>query len=432
MNPEKYLTGLTNHHNTEAVPGAVPREQNSPQKHSLGLYPEQFSTSAFTMPRVHNKRSWLYRIRPSALKKTSFVRSNSATKWLAPGTQEFSPTPNALRWNPLPEAKPGTTFKQGVFTLIANGSIENLHGCANHVYAFNTPMKKEYFYNADAEMMFIPYQGSIEIKTEMGVLDVEPLEIAVIPRGIKIQVNPKEHSAKGYLHENFGSPFELPDLGPIGANGLADARHFEVPRAQYEQLGDSCRITAKIHGQFWDAELMDSPLDVVGWHGNTFPYKYHLSNFNVINTVSFDHPDPSIFTVLTSRSETPGMANVDFVIFPPRWMVAEHTFRPPYFHRNMMSEFMGLIKGVYDAKIDGGFVSGGASLHNCMTPHGPDAKSYEGASNADLKPHYISETMAFMFESRYPYAPTKQALETPLFQKDYDQCWAGLKAQFKG
>ena len=168
-------------------------------------------------------------------------------------------------------------------------------------------------------------------------------------------------------------------------------------------------------------------IDVVGWHGNYAPYKYDLTRFNTMNTVSFDHPDPSIFTVLTSPSAKPGTANVDFVIFPPRWMVGEDTFRPPYFHRNVMSEYMGLINGVYDAKPAGGFEPGGGSLHNCMTPHGPETEAFNAASNAKLKPEYLGSTLAFMFESSLVYSPTRHGLETPALQKNYLNCWRGMK-----
>ncbi len=427
----KYLRGFGNHHQTEAKPGALPTDQNSPQKAPHGLYPEQFSSSAFTMSRPQNRRAWLYRIRPSVLVKSPYTETKIADQWQTPPHSDFTPTPSPLRWGALADPQPGTSFLKSVFTMVVNGDVALTKGCANHLYHFNSPMKDQYFYNADAEMLFIPERGGIEIKTEFGTLHLSQLEIAVVPRGVKIQVNPLDSQARGYLVENFGTPLELPDLGPIGSNGLADPRHFLAPTAAYEQRQAPCQLIAKTFGKFWMCELEDSPLDVVAWHGNTFPYKYNLALFNTINTVSFDHPDPSIFTVLTSKSEIAGLANLDFVIFPPRWMVAEHTFRPPYYHRNIMSEFMGLIKGVYDAKLEG-FVPGGSSLHNCMSPHGPDATTYENASNADLKPNYLGETMAFMVESRFPFSPTRQAMESKMFQKDYYKCWQGLKPNFRG
>ena len=188
-------------------------------------------------------------------------------------------------------------------------------------------------------------------------------------------------------------------------------------------------LVAKFSGRLWATRLDHSPLDVVAWHGNYAPYKYDLARFNSINTVSFDHPDPSIFTVLTSASDTPGMANIDVVIFPPRWLVAEHTFRPPYFHRNLMSEFMGLIHGAYDAKAEG-FLPGGASLHNSMSPHGPDAETFGKATSAELAPQRLGDTLAFMFESRYVYQPTPAALDADFRQRDYVDVWAGLRSHF--
>ena len=231
--------------------------------------------------------------------------------------------------------------------------------------------------------------------------------------------------ARGYVCENYGALFRLPDLGPIGSNGLANARDFETPVAAFEDSDAPTQIVQKFMGALFATTIDHSPFDVVAWHGNLAPCRYDLQRFNTINTVSFDHPDPSIFTVLTSPSDTPGTANCDFVIFPPRWMVAEGTFRPPWFHRNVMSEFMGLIEGAYDAKA-GGFAPGGASLHNCMAGHGPDRASYEKAVAADLQPHKIDQTMAFMFESRHVICPTRFATESPLCQLDYDDCWSNF------
>src|ERR1700744_1427108 len=236
--------------------------------------------------------------------------------------------------------------------------------------------------------------------------------MCVLPRGLKYRVELLDHSVRGYICENYGQPFRLPELGPIGSNGLANARDFLTPVAAFEDVAKPTRLVEKFQNGLWATTLDHSPLDVVAWHGNFAPYKYDLARFNVINTVSFDHPDPSIFTVLTSPSDTPGVANCDFVIFPPRWMVAEQTFRPPWFHRNVMSELMGLVHGVYDAKAEG-FVPGGPSLHHCISAHGPDVASWKGASEAELKPHKIDNTLAFMFESRWVFRPTAWAMTAP-------------------
>jgi homogentisate 1,2-dioxygenase len=423
------LTGFGNHFATEAVPGALPVGRNSPQKVPFGLYAEQLSGSAFTAPRHENKRSWLYRLRPTASHKP--YKSYPKQTLLRSGPfDEAPPSPNRLRWDPLPMPTDPTDFVDGLVTYGGNGDVATGMGTGIHLYAANCSMER-FFYSADGELLFVPQQGRIALATELGRLELAPGEIGVVPRGVRFRAELPDGNARGYVCENYGAPFKLPDLGPIGANGLANPRDFETPHSWFEDRDGSFEIVQKFQGRLWTCELDHSPLDVVGWHGNLAPYKYDLSRFNTINTVSYDHPDPSIFTVLTSPSEIAGTANCDFVIFPPRWMVAEDTFRPPWFHRNVMSEFMGLIHGAYDAKA-GGFAPGGASLHNQMAGHGPDQASYEGAVAAELKPHKIDNTMAFMFESRFVFRPTRFAAETPLAQLDYDDCWSGFrKAEVK-
>jgi homogentisate 1,2-dioxygenase len=418
----KYLSGFGNRHETEAIPGALPVGQNSPQCVGMGLYAEQFSATAFTAPRAHNFFSWQYRLRPSAM-HGPFKRMDNGFVRTGP-CHEAEPPPNRLRWNPLDVPLGDIDFVHGLVTIATNGDARTQTGVGVHLYACNRSMTDRVFYSADGEMLFVPQQGALTLATEFGVLHVAPGEIGVVPRGVKFRVEVAGPS-RGYVCENYGALFQLPELGPIGANGLANARDFLAPVASFEDKDTKTEVIAKFAGNLWAAEYDHSPLNVVAWHGNLFPYKYDLARFNVINTVSFDHPDPSIFTVLTSPSDTPGTANVDFVIFPPRWMVAEHTFRPPYFHRNVMSEFMGLIHGAYDAK-EGGFLPGGASLHNCMSAHGPDKASYEKAAAADLKPQYLANTLAFMFESRYVFEPTGHALKTSALQKDYDSVWNGF------
>lgn len=409
----QYMTGFGNHFATEAVPGALPVGQNAPQQTPFGLYAEQLSGSAFTAPRSENLRSWLYRLRPAASHAPFSPMRDAPTVGLA--------TPNRLRWSPQKFPENPTDFLDSLLPWAMNGDVATRSGMTVWLYAATASMRRVFF-NADGEMLIVPQSGNISIFTEMGRLDIAPLSIAVIPRGIRFRVALKGDSASGYVVENHGAPFRLPDLGPIGANGLANPRDFETPVAAFEDDDTSTQLIQKFHGALWTTTLDHSPLDVVAWHGNYAPYRYDLTRFNTINTVSFDHPDPSIFTVLTAPSEIPGTANCDFVIFPPRWMVAEHTFRPPWFHRNIMSEFMGLIDGAYDAKA-GGFLPGGASLHNCMNGHGPDAASYAAAVKADLKPHKITDTMAFMFESRWVLRPTHAALTSPTLQSDYDACW---------
>jgi len=343
---------------------------------------------------------------------------------------EMPTPPNQMRWNPLPTPTEKTDFVDGIVTLGGNGDPSMQDGVGVHLYVANTSMHDRFFYNADGEMLILPQQGRLLLRTELGILEAAPGELAVIPRGIKFRAELPDGAARGYICENYGQSFRLPDLGPIGANGLASPRDFLTPVAAYEDREGAFEVIARFLGRLWRAEIDHSPLDVVAWHGNYAPYKYDMARFNCINTVSFDHPDPSIFTVLTAPSGLAGTANVDFVIFPPRWLVAEHTFRPPWFHRNMMNEFMGLIFGQYDAKAEG-FLPGGASLHNCMSGHGPDAETFERASAADLKPHYIDGTLAFMFETRLPVRPTRFALEEKILQHEYYECWQSLKKNFR-
>ncbi|WP_093087540.1 homogentisate 1,2-dioxygenase [Sphingobium sp. AP50] len=419
------MPGFGNHFATEALEGALPNGRNSPQHVPYGLYAEQLSGTAFTAPRVENHRSWLYRLRPTADHLPYRPYSRQTLLRTGPFT-EVPPTPNRLRWDPMPMPVEPTDFVDGLVSYCGNGDPASAIGLGVHIYAANRSMEDRAFYSADGELLIVPQQGRLRIMTEMGVIDVQPEQIVVIPRGLRFSVKLLDREVRGYVCENYGALFRLPDLGPIGSNGLANPRDFEAPKAWFEDRDQDFEIVQKYCGSLWTTTLKHSPFDVVAWHGNLTPYRYDLRRFNTVNTVSFDHPDPSIFTVLTSPTDTPGTANCDFVIFPPRWMVAEDTFRPPWFHRNVMSEYMGLIHGAYDAKA-GGFAPGGASLHNCMSGHGPDQASYDGAVRAELAPHKIENTMAFMFESRFPFQPTRFALETPLCQLDYDDCWSGFR-----
>jgi homogentisate 1,2-dioxygenase len=391
---------------------------------AFGLYAEQLSGTAFTAPRSENKRSWLYRLRPTASHKPFQPYPGAGLLRSAP-FDELPPTPNRLRWDPLSWPEMSVDFVDGLVTYGGNGDVATGAGLGVHLYAANRSMERRAFQNADGEMLIVPQEGTLMIVSELGRFEIVPLQVALIPRGMRFRVELSGPS-RGYVAENYGQPFRLPDLGPIGANGLANPRDFETPPAWFEDEDERHEIVQKFQGKLWTTTLDHSPFDVVAWHGNLAPCRYDLRRFNTINTVSFNHPDPSIFTVLTSPSEHHGTANCDFVIFPPRWMVAEQTFRPPWFHRNVMSEFMGLIEGAYDAK-EGGFAPGGASLHNQMAGHGPDRASYEKAVAADLKPHKIEGTMAFMFESRWVIRPTRWAAESPLCQLDYDDCWADFE-----
>ncbi|MFN0140778.1 MAG: homogentisate 1,2-dioxygenase [Pyrinomonadaceae bacterium] len=451
----KYQTGFGNEFATEAVEGALPVGRNSPQVAPLGLYAEQFSGTAFTVPRSGNKRTWTYRIRPSVLHKRFKQIENK--QFRSSPFDEVVTTPNQLRWDALPIPTAATDFVDGITTIAGNGDLFSQVGIAIHIYAFNKGMGDRYFYNADGEMLIVPEKGGLTIFTELGVIDLSPGGVCCIPRGLKfrVEIGPRVSSptvregadsgegaltnvratdtadagARGYICENYGAQFRLPDLGPIGANGLANPRDFETPVAWFEDRDTPCEIVAKFGGNLWSCETDHSPLDVVAWHGNYAPYRYDLTRFNTIGSISFDHPDPSIFTVLTSPSGETGVANCDFVIFPDRWLVGEDTFRPPWYHRNTMSEYMGLIYGAYDAKEEG-FVPGGGSLHNQMSAHGPDLDAFEKASNMELVPQKLSGTMAFMFESRYIIRPTRFAMEAAQLQEGYGDVWQGLKKNF--
>lgn len=423
-----YQSGFGNHFATEALAGALPKGRNSPQKAPYGLYAEQLSGTAFTAPRDANRRTWTYRIRPSAVHWPFRPLDNGRLRSAPIGDGTVSP--NQLRWNPIPIPDAPTDFVDGMVTMGANGDAGAHSGIGIHLYAANKFMHDRFMFDADGELLIVPQQGRLQIYTEMGAMEVSPIEICVIPRGVKFRVDLPDGPSRGYICENYGAHLRLPGLGPLGSNGLANPRDFLTPEARYEDREGAFELVAKFGGNLWSAEIGHSPLDVVAWHGNCAPYKYDLADFNVIGSVSFDHPDPSIYTVLTSLSGSPGVANIDLAIFPPRWMVADDTFRPPWFHRNVMSEFMGLVTGTYDAK-EGGFVPGGASLHNCMAGHGPDAASFDGASNAELAPVRVRDTMAFMFETCLPIRTTKFAMEAGELQADYFECWQDMPKNFR-
>ena len=426
-----YMPGFGNDFETESLPGVLPQGRNSPQKCAYGLYAEQLSGSPFTAPRGTNERSWLYRIRPSVCHTHRFTSIEHPLWRSAPANHDAVLSLQQMRWGPTPIPEEATNFIQGIRSITTAGDVMTQTGMASHVYVANADMQDDYFFNADGEMLLVPQLGVITVFTELGKITAAPGEICLIPRGVTFKVTLPDGTARGYICENYGAKLTLPDRGPIGANCLANPRDFKTPVACYEDKETACTVSIKWCGQFYKTEVGHSPLDVVAWHGNYAPYKYDLATFSPVGALMFDHPDPSIFTVLTAPSDEAGTANIDFVIFPPRWLVAENTFRPPWYHRNIMSEFMGLVHGQYDAKEEG-FVPGGMSLHNMMLPHGPDTAGFEKASNADLAPQKLENTLAFMFETRYPQHMTKFAAELNTVQDDYIDCWAGLQRRFDG
>ncbi len=423
-----YMSGFGNSLETEALPGALPIGRNSPQKCAYGLYAEQLSGSPFTAPRASNERSWLYRIRPSVKHSGRFTKIDGGFWRTAPCHEHDMPI-GQLRWHPTPIPKEKLTFVDGIRTMTTAGDAGTQTGMAAHIFLATQSMRDACLYNADAEMLIVLQEERLRVVTEFGIIEAEPGEIVVIPRGVKMRMELMGGPARGYICENYGGAFTLPERGPIGANCLANARDFLTPVAAYEDRDAPCHLTVKWGGSLWRTTLGHSPFDVVAWHGNYAPYKYDLRRFSPVGAISFDHPDPSIFSVLTAPSETPGTSNIDFVIFPERWQVADNTFRPPWYHRNIMSEFMGLVYGVYDAKAEG-FTPGGVSLHNCMLPHGPDAQAFEHASSVELKPVKLTGTLAFMFETRFPQRVTKYAAELDTLQPDYADCWTGLQKRF--
>ena len=431
MISQDMMPGFGNDFETEALEGALPQGRNSPQKCAYGLYAEQLSGSPFTAPRATNERSWLYRIRPSVRHTGRFARLELAHWKTAPDVDPHDLPLGQYRWDPLPAPKATCDFIDGIRTMTSTGDARQHLGMAASLYAFSESMTDKVLLNADAEMLIVPEQGTLDIFTEMGRMIVPSGYIAILPRGMMAKIRTDATLARGYICENYGAKFTLPDRGPIGANCLANPRDFKTPVAAFEDDDSPHQLVIKWCGGFHTTTLDHSPLDVVAWHGNYTPYCYDLATFSPVGAISFDHPDPSIFTVLTAPSETAGTANIDFVIFPERWLVAENTFRPPWYHRNIMSEFMGLITGQYDAKEEG-FVPGGASLHNMMLPHGPDLDAFGKASTANLKPVKLTNTMAFMFETRFPQQVSKFAAETDQLQDSYVECWSGLQKQFDG
>ncbi len=429
MDQLAYQSGFGNEFASEAEAGALPIGQNNPQKPPLGLYTEQLSGTAFTAPNTENRRTWFYRIRPSVRHAWRFREVERHHIRTAPN-RETDPPIGQLRWNPPPFPDEETDFLTGLRTVCTNGDAHLQVGMAAHLYLASESMGNRYLYDADGELLIVPQEGRLRVSTECGVLEVGPGEICLIPRALVFKVDLLDGRARGYVAENYGRYLEIPERGPIGANGLANPRDFLAPVAAYADVEEPGELFVKFDGRLFSVELDYSPLDVVGWHGNHVPYKYDLRNFNVMGSISFDHPDPSIFTVLTAASDRSGTANLDFVLFTDRWLVGEHTFRPPWYHKNIMSEFMGILYGTYDAKEEG-FEPGGMSLHNMYFPHGPDHDAWMKATTSDLAPEKLADTMAFMFETRYPLIPTDYASSIPALQDDYPSVWHALERHFE-
>ncbi len=426
-----YMPGFGNDFETEALPGALPQGQNSPQRCRYGLYAEQLSGTPFTAPRGQNERTWCYRIRPSVRHTSRFKKIEMPYWKTAPHIVDDVISLGQYRWDPVAEDGTAKTFLSGMRTMTTAGDVHTQTGMAAHIYLANESMRDEYFYSADSELLIVPQQGRLRFATELGIIDVGPRELAILPRGLVFRAEVADGPARGFVCENYGSKFDLPNRGPIGANCLANPRDFKTPAAAFEDLETPSRLIVKWCGSFHACAICHSPLDIVAWHGNYAPCKYDLGTFSPVGAVLFDHPDPSIFTVLTAPSGFEGTANVDLVLFRERWSVAEHTFRPPWYHKNIMSELMGNIYGIYDAKPEG-FVPGGMSLHNMMLPHGPDRDAFDAATAGELRPAKMENTMSFMFETRFPQHLTEFAAREAPLQSDYADCWTSLRKKFNG
>lgn len=426
-----YMPGFGNDFETEALPGALPQGMNSPQKCNYGLYAEQLTGTAFTAPRGQNERTWCYRIQPSVKHTSKFTKIDMPYWISAPNVLPDVISLGQYRWDPVAHSDEKLTFISGMRTMTTAGDVNTQVGMATHIYLANESMVDDYFYSADSEFLVIPQEGRLRFVTELGIIDIEPKEVAIIPRGLVYRVEVIDGPARGFVCENYGQKLDLPGRGPIGANCLANSRDFKTPVAYYEDRQAPSRVVVKWCGQFHETHIGHSPIDVVAWHGNYAPCKYDLRTFSPVGAVLFDHPDPSIFTVLTAPSGVPGTANIDFVLFRERWMVAENTFRPPWYHKNIMSELMGNIIGIYDAKPEG-FVPGGTSLHNMMIPHGPDTDAFENASNEEMKPVFLDNTMSFMIETRFPQHLTEFAANEAPLQDDYMECWDKIEKKFDG
>ena len=425
------MPGFGNDFETESLEGALPEGQNSPQRCNYGLYGEQLSGTTFTAPQAQNERTWCYRIRPSVKHANRYEKIQNPYWISAPNIDQDIVSLGQYRWDPVPHSDLSLNWINGMRTMTTAGDVNTQVGMAAHIYLVNTSMVDDYFYSADSELLVVPQEGSLRFHTELGIIDLEPKEIGILPRGLLYRVEVTNGPCRGFVCENYGQKFEMPNRGPIGANCLANRRDFKTPVAAFEDRETPSTVTIKWCGQFHKTKIEHSPLDVVAWHGNYAPCKYNLKNFCPVGSILFDHPDPSIYTVLSAPSGILGTANIDFVLFRERWQVAENTFRPPWYHKNVMSELMGNIYGQYEAKPEG-FVPGGTSLHNMMLPHGPDNDAFERASNSELKPTKMENTMSFMFETRFPQHLTNFAAKLAPLQDNYIDCWQDITKKFDG
>ncbi|KAF8579366.1 homogentisate 1,2-dioxygenase [Ramaria rubella] len=430
--PYVYQTGFGNRFASDAIPGTLPLGQNNPQRCKYGLYAEQVTGTAFVAPRCENQNAWLYRIRPAVAHDgfTALARNPDLESNFLPANPRISLSASQLSWQPIGIPSVETDFIDGLKTVAGCGDSSLREGLAVHLYAANVSMGKKAFVNTDGDFLIVPSQGRLDIQTEFGKLMVRPGEIVVIQRGIRFKVSLPNGPSHGYIQEVFGAHYELPELGPLGANGLANARDFEYPVASFDIDQTPWDIVYKVSGSLHLCKQRHTPFDVVAWHGNYVPYKYALEKLITVGSLTRDHIDPSIFCVLTARSKTAGTPLADFLAYGPRWDVAYNTFRPSYYHRNAASELLGLIYGAYPGRA--GFQPGGLNFTPPFSPHGPTSGPFKAASEAELKPQWISVgSLAFMFESSMTLALTEYAIKRANTMRPVDpKTWEGLKPLF--
>jgi homogentisate 1,2-dioxygenase len=417
---------------SEALPGALPLHQNSPRHAPYGLYPEQLSGTAFGLPRHKNLRTWLYRIRPSA-QQSPFRPLRHETFTTAFTSEPVEP--NLFGWRPCPIPSAGQDFVDGIVTLGGAGDGHSRRGYALHWFTANRSMDNRAFCNADGDFLLVPQLGELTLVTELGVLEVGTGQIALLPRGLRYSVVLRSPAARGFIAEVYGRHFELPERGVIGANGLADARHFRTSTAWFEdRLELGYRITSKLGGVLYDAQQDYSPYDVVAWHGNYVPYVYDLAAFVPVSNVRVDHPDPSIYSVVSCPLDETGSNLLDLIVFPPRWDPTEHTFRPPFFHRNATMEWNAVVRS--DSSDGALFESGVSFLTPPMTPHGVTSAAVERAFRLDeataAVPHRSSDqSLWIQFESSLPLQLSPLAREPSRAILDWPTVWGAYRNHFR-
>ncbi|GJE85537.1 homogentisate 1,2-dioxygenase [Phanerochaete sordida] len=430
--PYRYQVGFGNWFTSEALPNVLPSGQNMPQKNKYDLYTEGMNGCPFTAPRAQNQHNWLYRIRPSVAHQ-GITKSAKQNPYLVAefslNDPKQSVSPERVAWRPdsVP-ANERVTFVHGIKSMAGNGSPLLREGVVLHTYACNASMERQAFVNSDGDFLLVPVAGRLDIQTELGRMMVFPGEVAVVQRGLKWKVSVPDGKAMGYIQEIFGMHYELPELGPLGASGLANPRDFEHPVAHFDVDQSDWEVLYKLGGQLWSCAQDHTPFDVVAWHGNYVPYKYDLDAFISCGSLSRDHMDPSVWTVLTARSKTPGVALADVIFAGERWDVAEKTFRPPYFHRNTATEIIGLISGDFGFERD--FAPGALSLETGFGAHGMESDAYDAASDMELKPTKILQgTRMVLFETSMLMCLTEHALKTSR-RKESEGGHKGLEAKF--